>query len=399
MSLYGRAALFGVLLGFALHVFSGSGGDTALGRLGGDFPAFYAAGSLVGDGAWDSLYDIEAQAEAQASLHGSDAGDSTELLYFAYPPPVASLYRPLAALDYRMAYALHSLLMGVLLVVALALARPMVPLLNRRFEAAVTASLLFYPALRAITGGQNTTLTLLLLILFWRSVDEENDVLTGLAIAGLLYKPQFAVPLFGLMVWQRRPKAVAVASAGAGVLWAYSAAVMGAGWLASWWHQVGEFAALDAEINAHNAVSFLGVSEALLGAGSLAARLVAAPLMAAGVAALLWLWRPASSTDPALRFAATVVGLVAISPHAMFYDAGLLVVAGIVMAGRLGPTARPVLVACWGLAWLQLAGESIGVAPAFGLVLVACWTLGRLVLGEHRTQQSLPQPVVAQNVA
>src|SRR5688500_11179655 len=107
------------------------------------------------------MYDSARQAEMQAGLFPNDDRDA--LLYFAYPPHTAIAYVPLSHLPYRASYALHTLLMVGALVAALQLVRPMVRLVDRHFELVAIASVAFYPMYRAITGGQNTALTLLLL--------------------------------------------------------------------------------------------------------------------------------------------------------------------------------------------------------------------------------------------
>ena len=99
LTVYARAAAFAVLAAFVLSVAAGAGGEAAAGRLGGDYPAFFAAGSIVADGDWESLYEPARQLEAQQQLF--PASDS-DFLYFADPPYVAALDRPLAAIDYRL---------------------------------------------------------------------------------------------------------------------------------------------------------------------------------------------------------------------------------------------------------------------------------------------------------
>ena len=116
--LYSRAALLAVVAAFTISVIGATGADTVSGRLGGDFPAFYAAGSIVADGDWNELYSADRQVEAQSALFPEADGS---YLYFAYPPHVAPLYRPLAALDYRLAYAVHTVAMVAALLVALSL--------------------------------------------------------------------------------------------------------------------------------------------------------------------------------------------------------------------------------------------------------------------------------------
>lgn len=376
LRLYSRAVLFAVLVAFVISVAGGSGNEAAAGRLGGDFPAFYAAGTIVAEGDWATLYDPARQLEAQAGLFEDD---DDGFLYFAYPPYVASLYRPLAGLDYRVAYTLHTVAMAAAVVGALAVLRPTISLLQRDFEVCVTATVLFYPLFRAATGGQNTALTVLLIAVCWRALHDDQDLAAGVAIGLLLYKPQFALPLMGLVLLGRRWQATASAVATGALLWAVGAAVMGGNWLAAWWSEASDFAALDADVNGHNAVSFLGFAEGLWGAGSAVALLTGGPLAVASGAALAWLWWRGIGTLDA-RMAATIAGVVLLSPHAMFYDAGLFALVGLVVVDRLGPRAHVPVAAVWALAWSQQLASAIGVAPLFFLVVGAgAWSARALL--------------------
>ena len=385
LRLYGRAALFAVVAAFAISVLSASGGDAVSGRLGGDFPAFYAAGSIAADGDWANLYDPDRQLAEQARLFPES---DESFLYFAYPPHAAAAYRPLAALDYRLAYTIHSVLMAAAAVGALALMRPMVPLLRRHFELAAIGALLFNPVLRAVTGGQNTALLLLGVAAVWRLVHDDEDVAAGLVVALLLYKPQVAVPLAGVLVLDRRWRAVASAAVGGMGVWALGAAVMGTGWLATWWSEVRAFAEVDAEVNGHNAISWLGVAEHLLGAGSTAAYAVAAPLVVATIAAVALAWL-SPRCDLATRFAVTAAGVLLMSPHAMFYDAGLLVITAVVALDRLGSRVTAALAAVWAGSWLQMGAAGLGFAPLFVLMV------GGLAIVATRWKSGAPEAVAA----
>ncbi len=55
-------------LAFVISLASGSGAHTASGRLGGDYPAFYAAGRLVTSNERPDMYDAATQAASQAGL-------------------------------------------------------------------------------------------------------------------------------------------------------------------------------------------------------------------------------------------------------------------------------------------------------------------------------------------
>ncbi len=374
--LYTRAALFAVGTAFVITVLSASGADAVSGRLGGDFPAFYAAGSIISDGDWDHLYQPERQAEAQAALFPEADGG---YLYFAYPPHAAVIYRPLAALDYRLAYAIHSVIMIGAVIWALALLRPMVGIVRRNFEQVVAATLLFYPMLRAVTGGQNTALSFLAMAAVWRLLDDDHDEAAGLVIALLLFKPQFAIPLIGLMMVARRWRAVAASMLGAVVVWGVGAVTMGAGWLPTWWREVSNFAVQDADVNANNAISWLGFAQGMLGSDSTAALFLAGPLMVATTLGLIWVWSD-GRLDLATRMAVTMIGILLLSPHAMFYDVGLVAIAGVVVADRLGKQVAMILGAIWVFAWLQLGSDLVGFAPLFFVTAAAgLWLANELL--------------------
>lgn len=214
----------------------------------------------------------------------------------------------------------------------------MVRVVGDNFEVVVTASLLFYPMLRAVTGGQNTALSLLALAATWRLLHRGHEISAGIVLALLLYKPQLAVPLIGLMLIARRWRTVAAAGVGAVGVWTFAAVAMGTNWVSTWWSEVAAFTTADADINGHNAISWLGFAEAVAGAASPVARAVAVPLMAGTAVALVWVWRR-QDLDLNTQIAAASLGIVMMSPHAMFCDAGLLIIAGVVVIDRVGPKA------------------------------------------------------------
>lgn len=67
-----------------------------------------------------------------------------------------------------------------------------------------TAELFYYPLFRAVTGGVNTPVSLLLIALRWRMAKENRDFLAKVFLGLLLFKPQYAVPLIGLFFLAKR---------------------------------------------------------------------------------------------------------------------------------------------------------------------------------------------------
>lgn len=389
------AVLVALAIAFIAAVQSATGlsesatGQATDSRLGGDFPAFYAAGAIALDGDFDELYVAERQQAAQAGL-GLDG-----YLAFAYPPYVAVGYAPLAALGFRAGYALHTVLMAAALVGALALLRKPVPVIGRFWLPTIAAALAFYPVFRAVGGGQNTAVTILLVAGVWRFLDDDRDFAAGVAGGLLLFRPQYAIPLIGLMGLSRRWRAVGGAVGVGAALWAATASFMGSSWVTSWLDQVVPFVETDAEVNAGNSISILGFLHAVLGSDSSLA-LVMGLVGAAAVAGLLsWMWLRPEQFDLPIRMGLAAMGMLLMSPHTMFYDAGLLVIAGAAfLAIRTGETGGegaasvlPVLAAGWVAVLVHPLFAGYLRATPLALVVIGLFGLGvRQHLVPHITE-------------
>ena len=383
-----RAVALALAIAFAVALASGSGAETASGRLGGDYPAFYAAGRLITSDERASMYDPARQAETQQGLFPGDADEG--LLYFAYPPHTALAYLPLSHLPYRLSYALHTMLMVGATVAALYLVRPMLPLVDRHFELTVIGAISFYPMYRAITGGQNTALTLLLLAGSWRAVDARRDVVGGVLLGLLLFKPQFALPIIGLHLLARRWRLGLSAALTALACWGVGAALLGIGWLGDWFESVRFFSDLDARVNRRNAVSFLGVGDTVFGVGDTRGRVVGGLLALATVGALIALWRNHGRRDLCAPMIVALPAIVLISPHAMFYDAGLLVLPLAALFAARHVHVRQAAVVLWFAGLLDLAKHAVGLTPLFA-VTVAVFVIA---LANARRFEPLPNGVV-----
>ncbi|MEZ5168707.1 MAG: glycosyltransferase family 87 protein [Acidimicrobiales bacterium] len=380
LTLYPRLCLLALAAAFAFAVLSGDGSSTASGRLGGDYPAFYTAGTLVTEGRLGDLYDPAAQAAVQRDLLGGEDG----YLAFAYSPAVAALYAPLAALPYRTSYLVHTVLMVAALVGALWLIRPLVPLVDRWFSLVLAATVTSYPVFMAVGGGQNTALTMVLLAVIWRSLADDREVAAGIAAALMLFRPQYGLPMIGLLLIGRHHRAAATAVAGAAVTFLANATLLGWSWIGSWLDQVGPFLETDAEVNAANSVSALGFLQAVLGTESAVALVLGATASLIVGAVLVWTWW-GDHADLGGRMAVTAIGLILLSPHAMFYDAGLVAFTLLVLVDRriVEWTAAA---AVWALALAHLSRGALGASP-FALVVAAVFVFvaRELTIGPNRS--------------
>ncbi len=363
-----RAVIIALVLAFVVAGLGGSRVEMLSRRTGGDFPAFYGAGRVVLDGNQAELYDPAAQAEAQSNLFPEPGG----YLYFAYPPYTAIPYVGLAALPYRLAFMLHGLLSMAALWCAVRLARPMLPRLlrSRGDELVALATLLAtYPILRSVAGGQNTAFTLLLIVVVWRAAEDHRPAVAGLALAGLLYKPQYGLLLMLVVLAARRFRILAWWTGGAIVAYSLGALMLGAAWPSLWLHQVSSFNDENLRVNGHLMVSAMGWFASLASSDVVGIGVGLAVAALAGALAVRTVWRlDISATSMAVVLPAIVIA----SPSALFYDSGLAVGTigvGVDRGGREMHSTAFIAVAA---SWTQPAAAVLGWSPLFP------WLLGLL---------------------
>jgi hypothetical protein len=335
------------------------------GQLGGDFPSFYAAGSIVADDGYEDLYDPAVQRAAQDGLINAEGG----FLFFAYPPFVATGYSWLAPLGYRVAYLVQMALMAAAAVASVLLLRPMSTVVQRYPAAVIAAAILFQPVLVSLIGGQNTALTMLLVAGAARAEFSGYPVLAGLAVGLLAYKPQYGVPLALIVAFSGRWRV------GAGTLGTWIAlylagvAASGWSWVSPWWDQATTFRDVNASANGDLFVSLPGFVEHLTGLGSDAGRFLGLAIGGAGLIAIIWLWRR-PAVPVATRYAVAGLGLVLMAPQALFYEAGMGAVALLLIADLDSRVAR-VALAVWAAGWVYLVTAPVLNTSVLVLALLA----------------------------
>ncbi|MDH3738625.1 MAG: DUF2029 domain-containing protein, partial [Alphaproteobacteria bacterium] len=347
---------------FVVILVSGSGTDTLTGRVGGDYPAFYTAGQIIADGQAETLYSPHQQRAYQKELVGAETG----VLLFAYPPHFALAYVPLSQLPFRLSYALHTVAMVAALALACLLIQRIYPQLIESpyllFSVAFTA----YPIFRAVFGGQNTALTILLIVLCWYHVLHNKHYQAGIFLGLLLFKPQFALPLAGLFFLSGRWRVWLSAAATGIVLYGISSVVMGPAWIVDWLELVKTFSAADARVNFAELVSWQGFAQAVLGPGNSIAVAVGWGLTAATILAISWVWYAGGrNADFNAQMALASLCVVLIAPHTLYYDSGILLIAVVVIMTKLGRLNANLIVAVWAAGLLQLLSPRLGVSLSF----------------------------------
>lgn len=169
--------------------------------LGHDFTAFYTAGHFAASGQFNKLYDIQAVKEFEQKT-GHRAGLSLGDSYGPYwnPPFYAWIFAPLSHLSYSRALLLWTLFnvacgLGAIVLLCKMLAPPETSLEDagipwQSYALIPLLLLCSMPVMQALSHGQNTMTSLLLLtatVTFWRS---NRAMLTGLICGLLFYKPQ-----------------------------------------------------------------------------------------------------------------------------------------------------------------------------------------------------------------
>lgn len=175
--------------------------DLANQVIGTDYLQFHTAGLAVRQGDSQKLYDFDYQARLELQIAGPEL---VNFHAFITPPFLAYIFVPLSYLTYPMSFFLWSIFGLFCLYLSLRWLTVNNP------NKVLLWSLTFFPVFAAISFGQNSLLSLLILtmtFILWR---KRLPFLAGLAISFILYKPQLVlgVGLLWLLEWRRDWKAI-----------------------------------------------------------------------------------------------------------------------------------------------------------------------------------------------
>ena len=196
------------------------GYDACRRAFGGDFLAFYAAGTLVREGRSSQLYDLEAVRRVEREVARAEGMELGEAVGPWWNPPIyAWVFAPLSAMPFGQALGVWT---GVNLVAAGSAVWLLGRMVRERTGGDPALVLLLVlasaPLVQSVVHGQNSAMSLLLVTVAaaaWR----DGRTFTASACLGLLlYKPQLAAALAVVLVLHRGWRA------GAGL--AYVAAVV-----------------------------------------------------------------------------------------------------------------------------------------------------------------------------
>jgi alpha-1,2-mannosyltransferase len=344
--------------------------------VGADFLVFYGAGRIVADGDGSHLYDPSRQLAEQVEVLDRDRG----LAIFPYPAFVALPYAALAGLSLPWAYVVTTVAMVGAAIGAVSILRGVSPTVRNQPFLVGCAVLVSQPLNLAILGGQTVAFSLLCLAGVYAGFRRERDVSLGIWLGLLLYKPQLAFVPVLLVLWRRRWRALGVAGIVGALLTAVGVAAAGPAWPRNFLRlTTGDYYRDNAIVaDGVRSISIPAVLRHLTGTDAVWTTPVAAILCLGLLGWLFHLWhgaRPADAGFP-LRFGVAVAVAILISPHALFYEAALLVLPVIALADRwytqpLGVAGTPgrfrrrllLLAGLFGLGYLWPLADLLGVEP------------------------------------
>src|SRR4029079_13809669 len=169
----------------------------------GDYLGLLTGAQMLAEGHGRLLYDLDVQWVVHTRLVGAEL---PAWQFYVYPPLFAVLARPLAQLPFVTGFCLYGPAMFVFgLVGGLVLVRVVPRVARGRLDAAtlIVLALTFHPMVRTMFGGQTTVLTWAVITGALWALQTRRQILAGILIGVLSYKPQYVPLLFVALVLSR----------------------------------------------------------------------------------------------------------------------------------------------------------------------------------------------------
>lgn len=186
-----------------------------------DFVNFYGAASLVRQGKGALLYRRETQDPVLQSILGHKSNQ-----YFLHPPFEAAALVPLSYLKIEQAFVVWSLVNAGLLALLPLVLLPCVPLVAKKPYLGLLG-FAFFPALTALTLGQDSILLLFILSSSYLLMCKDLEVAAGLVLALGTIKFQYLLILVPLLLLWRKFRLVAGFVGGGALLAVVSTLITG----------------------------------------------------------------------------------------------------------------------------------------------------------------------------
>lgn len=171
----------------------------------GDFASFYTAGNIVRAGQSARLYDPKLQWQVQQQF-AANVKIRVGPLPYIRPPFEALLFVPFSLFSYRTACVMWFALKVALLVLVSYLA-PFPPGFARSAASIAWRALLcfsFFPVGFDLLQGQDSVLVLVIVVAAFRLLSRRQDLASGMILGLGLFKFHIILPLFLIILLQKR---------------------------------------------------------------------------------------------------------------------------------------------------------------------------------------------------
>lgn len=330
---------------------------------------YYCVSHLVVVGHGADIYNLQALGRVESSTAFGWSVPSG-VVPNAYPPSFVLLVAPLAYVPYTVAYFVWMGVNCVLLAVALYALECIAGLRGRSAFVFRALAVLSLPILLALIHGQASILELACLALSLLAVERRRDVVAGVALAGLLTKPQYLPALVLALLLLRRWRALGAFVATCAVELLIPAPILGISSVGNWihvlitartWTNRPGFASPSGNRGVSGQVGLL-----LHGRVAESVTLVVCVVL---VALLVWVAVRSRRTDLVLALA-TVVALL-ISPHVLIHDLALTAVPVAVALRYRAGHERAVVLLLAAVYLLFLAGFIVALFAPVQLTVLA----------------------------
>jgi alpha-1,2-mannosyltransferase len=300
--------------------------------VGADLLVFYSAGRIVADGDGARLYEPARQLAEQVEVLGRDRG----VAIFPYPAFVAVPYAALAGLPLPWACIVATVAMLAATLAAVWMLRGVSPTVRDQPVLIALAILVSQPFGSALFGGQTVAFTLLCFTGIYCGLRQGRDIAAGAWLGLLLYKPQMSVVLILLLLLQRQWCTLAAAGLVGAALALIGALAAGSSWPRNFLGLVlSDYYRNNAIVaDGMRSLSLPGVTRHLAGTDATWSIAAAAVLCLVIVVLVTRSWLKVRHDDDRFppQFSAAMVVTLLVSPHALYYEAGLLILPLVLLA-------------------------------------------------------------------
>jgi hypothetical protein len=299
-----------------------------------DFALYYSAARIINDGNGGRLYELEVQRQYQKEFR--PIGSERDLPFNHAPYELLPLLIP-AKFSFLVAHLFWSAFNIALLITILV---RIFQFIEPQQRALSTLMLLaFFPTLTALKMGQDSIITTYLLVETFVALRRKQFTKAGGLLALGLYKPQFVLPLLGILALRRKWQCVIGFVTVGLLLGAISLAMVGwnglSGLLSLWLPMTRRGHVVWPELMTNLRGLIYIVLELLNSSALTNALTLVCSVLVYGLTIPLW----SGDTERAelfdLSFALALVATALVSFHLYSYDGMLLIIPLIIMANQL----------------------------------------------------------------